>query len=63
MFTRKPLYRGVKVAQMLTIQNDVLLNDFLPKLLCVMLPRKKCTVTHLRQVFISILLQVGFDGT
>lgn len=42
----------VKVAQMLTIQNYVLLNDFLPKLLCVLLPRKKCTVTYLRDRFL-----------
>lgn len=51
--TRKPLYRRVKVAQMLTVQNDVLFNDFLPKLLCMLLPRKKCTITHLRDRFLS----------
>lgn len=52
MFTRKLLYRTVKVAQVLTVQNDVLLNDFLPNLLCMLLPRKKCTVTHLRDRFL-----------
>lgn len=52
MFTRKPLYRTVKVAQMLTIHNDVLLNDFLPYLLCMLLPRKKYNVTHPRDRFL-----------